>query len=352
MKLHLFIPSLLWSDKSETAIYQSLATPSLDILLAKGQMIRRPPEDSSTWLCQSFGIQRQRDWPVAPIMQHNDNQEYTETKKNGAIQDFWLRADPVHLRIEQNHIMLADSQVFHISKDEALQLTNEINRHLSNENLVLLPLNPYRWYIRLTQAPQIHTQTIDTATCKNINRLLPTGKDNVTWHKMFNEIQMLLHEHPLNQARTARNELPINSVWFWGGGFMPQTVRSSYTHIWSNEPFSQALANISNTSHSRLPDNAFSCYQTASNPENQLIILDSLLHKEKYKDAHGWRESLLDMERNWFAPLYTALKNNQINELKITTTNENTSSDFVTKRKSLWKFWAPIKPLPVHAVKQ
>lgn len=351
MKLHLIIPALFWSDKTCPEIYHGLPIPSLEALLSKSNTTRYPPDDLTTWLCRLFEIKKQFDWPVASIMQQIESTEYSEINNDNSAKDFWLRADPVHLRVEQNHIKLADNHVFQISKDEAMQFTNAINRHLANDYLTLLPLHPYRWYLRLNKAPEIYTQTLDSAICKNINNLLPTGNDSITWRKIFNEIQMVLYEHPLNQARTIHDQLAINSIWFWGGGFMPQTIRSSYNNIWSNEDFSRALAKISKTPYSRLSENS-KWWQSVGNRGSQLIVLDSLLPKEKYKDAYGWRECLLQLEQSWFAPLYIALKNNQINELRISTINENASLDFVIKRNNLWKFWATIKPLSFYAVKQ
>jgi len=38
----------------------------------------------------------------------------------------------------------------------------------------------------------------------------------------MNSAQMLLSQHPVNAARAARDELPANSVWFWGQGRRPQ----------------------------------------------------------------------------------------------------------------------------------
>jgi len=29
---------------------------------------------------------------------------------------------------------------------------------------------------------------------------------------------MFLHDHPVNTARQSRGELPVNGLWFWGGG--------------------------------------------------------------------------------------------------------------------------------------
>ena len=42
------------------------------------------------------------------------------------------------------------------------------------------------------------------------------------WYRLFNEIQMYLHQHPLNQERQAQGKLPINSLWAWGSGSLPK----------------------------------------------------------------------------------------------------------------------------------
>jgi hypothetical protein len=172
------------------------------------------------------------------------------------------------------------------------------------------------------------------------------------WHSIFNEVQMLLYDHPLNQARAPRNQIAINSIWLWGGGYIPRSVRSSYTDIWSDEHFSQSLANFSNTPNHTLPENIEKLLQEKNKTDYHFIVLDSLLNKDKYNLSYEWRENLRTLEKDWFSPLYTALKDNQISELRISTTNENFSCDFVIKRNSLWKFWTTIKPLHFYAVSQ
>lgn len=347
MNLHLYIPSLFWSDMTTLEIYQDLQLPSLEKLLSKSSIVQAQETDFCAWLCQSFNVKKQLDWPVAPITLRADypNQPYTNN-------NYWLRADPVHLRIEQNHIMLANSHIFELSPDEAKQYTSFINQNLNDETFSLIPVHPHRWYVRLADKPEMQTHTLDEVTCRNINNLLPTGKDSVKWHRIFNEIQMLLHDHPLNQERTARNQVAINSIWFWGGGHVPQSVCSPYSGVWSNDPFSHALAEFCDTPFARLPEN-FPHWLQQNKSENQpIIILNSLLNHDKYNNALAWRENLKKLEKIWFTPLYTALKNNQISTLTISTTNENTSFDFVVTRNNLWKFWITIKPLSFYAVKQ
>ena len=342
MNLHLVIPALHWPDISQNQIYHDLPLPALEKLLSKSNNIHNPPEEIEAWLCKTFNVKKQQNWPIAPIMLHCDSAEPVKTDK-----DYWIHADPVHLRIEQNHIMLADSQAFQITNEEAVELTNDINKNFSKDNL-LLPLHPKRWYIRTTNTPKMNTYMLSQVTCKNINSFLPSGKDSVAWHKMFNEIQMLLHEHPLNKARAARGELTINSIWFWGGGHNPQCVKSPYTKIWSNNGLARALSIASATEHSELPLDAAS-WQQLNRSGNHLLILDSLLVKSQYRDAYSWRENLKELEKDWFAPLYTALKQGDIKTLKITALNETKAWDFSITRANLRRFWFPTKPFSSFA---
>jgi hypothetical protein len=343
MNLHLVIPALNWPDTSQHQIYHDLPLPSLEKLLSKSSKIHNPPQELEAWLCKTFNVTKQQNWPIAPIMLHSDSTEPVETNK-----DYWIRADPVHLRIEQNHIMLADSQAFQINNEEAEVLTNDINKSFSKDDWSLLPLHPKRWYIRTTNTPKMNTYTLSQVTCKNINSFLPSGQDSIAWHKMFNEIQMLLHEHPLNKAREARGELTINSIWFWGGGHHPQSIESLYTKIWTNNGLARALSLASGTQHSQLPLDATS-WQRLNSSGNHLLILDSLLGKSQYRDAYSWRENLKELEKNWFTPLYTALKQGNINMLTITALNETGAWDFSITRSNLWRFWLPTKPFLAYA---
>jgi hypothetical protein len=46
----------------------------------------------------------------------------------------------------------------------------------------------------------------------------PTGTSWQPWRRLLNELQMTWHEHPVNEARSARGQAPINGVWLYGGG--------------------------------------------------------------------------------------------------------------------------------------
>lgn len=344
MNLHLLIPGLFWPDTEIPEIYSDLSLSALEAILAKSRCTDSPPLGIEAWLCQAFGVAKQQDWPVAPIMLQMDEMD----KKIPADNAYWLRVDPVHLRIENNHILLADSQVFRISLKESLQFADTLNQHFSNDGLLFLALQPDRWYVRISKMPRLQTRLLSEVIGKNINHLLPMGEDSSVWHNLFNEIQMLLHDHPLNQAREARNELAVNSIWFWGGGIIPPHTRAGYDQVWSDHAFGRALAAVGEITHHPLPDDAMG-WQRSAEPGNHLVILDSLWGKTRYKNMYEWRQCLNTLENSWFKQLFDAIKSGKITQLSITAINDDYIKDFVLTHRSLWKFWARTKPLSRYA---
>lgn len=342
MNLHLFIPNIFWPDSSQTDIYQHLKLPALEIILAKSDCSETGGEILESWLCKIFNVNKQQDWPIASILlQREENQ--IEAGEN-----YWLRADPVHLRIENNHILLGDNQILNISLKEAISFADSINEFFSDDGITLLPLHSDRWYVKCDETPELRTFLLSQAVGKNINDLLPRGKEGVIWSNRINEIQMFLYEHPLNRARETRGELPLNSIWIWGGGIRPSEAHASYTGTWSNHMLVHALAEMGKIMHHDLPENAGELLRHSKNSGEQLIILDSLQKYACYRDAYNWRNELIKMERDWFSPLLQALKKKQIQRLKLTTVNESSTRDFVLTPGRLWKFWAAVHPLGIY----
>ncbi len=261
MNLHLLVPSLFWPEPTLSEIYRDLPLPALENLLAKCSCAEDESEGIEAWLCGAFGVAKQQDWPVAPITLLADGTEDIKAES-----DYWIRADPVHLRIEHDQIVLADSRVFQISPQEAAEFTSLLNRHFATtgDEIEFLPLRADRWYLRARKTPPATTHLLSEAANKGINELLPSGMNDTLWRSLFNEVQMVLHEHPLNQAREARGQPAINGTWFWGGGIMPESLSSPYTRVWSNDVLSGSLAMACDTDHAQLPPGAAVWQQSAT----------------------------------------------------------------------------------------
>ena len=334
MHCHLLIPDLLAADAA-----RDLRLPALETLLARSSQQVSPDAGMEAWLCHAFNINRQQDWPIAPITLAADG--------GNAGGGYWLRADPVHLRINRAQVILADSGTFVISQLEAEQLTDSLNRHFSADGILIYPLRPDRWYLKLAQTPVMHTHSLPAVAGKHIDAYLPQGADGMRWHAVFNEIQMLFHEHPVNQAREARGDLPINSIWLWGGGAKPDNPGSNFTQVWSRDYFSLALAQAAHIPHATLPQSAKEWLSEKSSG-NGLLVIDSLRGAAQYGDILGWREAMQTLEQVWFEPLKVALKRRQIKQLTIHAVGTENTSVFTVLSHDLWKVWRRKKSLPHH----
>ena len=259
----------------------------------------------------------------------------------------WLRADPVHLRVNRDALILADSSVFSLTETEAGALTDSLNRHFASD-LQLQAVHPERWYARLDSPPDARWTPPGEARGKPISGYLPAGEAAMRWHVLMNEAQMLLHAHPVNEAREARGELPVNSIWFWGGGKAQDLPLRPFARVLSNDPLARGLAAASGASATPLPDSAAIWLQAAPDSGTALIVLDSLRPSFAYGELSEWAERAEAMERDWLMPLLAALRAGRIGMITTHLIRDGMSVDVETTRMDLRRFWRRRKPLQAY----
>ncbi|MDH3846902.1 MAG: hypothetical protein OEV05_03860 [Gammaproteobacteria bacterium] len=54
--------------------------------------------------------------------------------------------------------------------------------------------------------------------------------------KLISEIEMTLHEQPVNMERQARGQPPVNSLWIWGGGYAPAQHAAPVPPLYADDP--------------------------------------------------------------------------------------------------------------------
>lgn len=329
MLITLLIPDLIPPPEMRDAALHELALPALQILLARADKTTAPAEGAlDGWLCRAFGVDKQLDWPIAPITLLADG--------GNPGNDYWLRADPVHLRATRDKLMLVDSGAFQLNQTEAETYAQAFNAHFGAEGFTLYPLRPDRWYLKLDQPPALTTQPVSAATGKHLDPYLPQGADGLKWHRLYNEIQMLFFSLPLNDAREARGELTVNSIWLWGGGTPPRIAPARTTRLWANDPTARAIALAAACPSENLPHNATAL---AGSTDDALVLAEHLRGAAQYGDIIGWREGMQQLEADWFAPLLAMLKSGKISALRIIVPGTTESVEWRVTRGMLLKFW-------------
>lgn len=342
MHCHLLIPGLFPPFRPETRLaVQALHLPALTTLLARGNAKTLAANSMDAWLCQSFGVEKKYDWPVAACTLLADG--------GNPDKNFWLQAEPVHLQLQRDKLILADVGNLGISFEEAQSLTVSLNEHFASDGLHFVQTRPDRWHLRLDQIPShLKTHPLETAIGRNIRNILPAGPDGVRWHSILNETQMLLHRHPVNEAREQRGLLPINSIWPWGGGMLPQRLSSDFSHVWANDSLTRGLALVSDTLCAGTPESATAWLQTNESISHHLIVLDTLQTAALHGNFEDWNENLLRLENNWFKPLHQALSNDHSSRLTLYTFNGGQTLSFSVNRANLWKIWLRRKSLETY----
>lgn len=145
---------------------------------------------------------------------------WQQTGNEAGSQDklaYWLYAAPVHLLLQRDSFSLAAPVPLPLENDEVDALTATLNKHFSSDGMQFF-WHQNTWFLSLETNPNIQTIAPQASVNKDINAYLPTGEGAMQWAKFQNEVQMLLFEHPVNQAREAKRLPVINSVWCYGGG--------------------------------------------------------------------------------------------------------------------------------------
>lgn len=329
--VHLVIADLFLPGDFAAEVCAGLNLPALENMLARG--IPAGCAAQSSLEDALFGLfDVQSGASVAQVSAAFD----------GLGEGCWLRADPVHVRLQREQVVLLPD--VKVSADESSQFCASLNEHFAAEGVAFFAPHPARWYIQVDEMPKVVTVPLSQASGRNIQANLPSGIDAGRWHQLFNEIQMLLFAHPLNETREARGEAAINSVWFWGGGRSPVQPGRAYESVSSDEVLTEMLATAADT--------PFAAWQPAwcGAEGRQLLVWTGLRSALQHGDLAAWRDALQDFEIRYAKPLWQALHKGQIAQLRLDLLAGDNVRKICLSRKDAWSFWRFAKRLAEYSI--
>ncbi len=155
----------------------------------------------------------------------------------------WLSADPAWVRPEMTGVRLLACGRLQLNMEEAQALAEPLLPVFAELGMQLLVSTPDHWHVQLP--PGLALPKFDApeqAMGEDLSQHLPAGEEGRQWRILLNDIQVLLHQHPLNAQRHARGLAPVNSLWLWGGGHLPLPMRSTLDGTISDDLLLRALA--------------------------------------------------------------------------------------------------------------
>jgi hypothetical protein len=305
--------------------------PALELLLARGRGSGGEAATPARWLLESFGHEDD-DVPAGALT----------VAAEGAAPGvgLWMRADPIHLRLMRDRLILVPSAAFAVSRAEADALCEALNQHFSGVLRVEAP-HPERWCAQIQDAAGIDTACPLELAGRDVD--LSQQRGTGRWQALLNEVQMLLHAHPVNEAREARGEPTINSLWLWGAGRAPKVDPERWHGVVADEPLARGLARLGGVRHRPLPESAPAWLERAPQEGRHLVVLDNLRAPYALGESAAYSETLDGLEKRWFAPLLAALRSERIGMVSIHV--PETGAAFETMRADLRRFWRRPKAL-------
>ena len=337
-ELTLLIPGLL--DARVAQLCEGSDLTSLELILSRAERIedRFAADCFEGMLCRAMAIApgREGEWPVAAITRQFDE---------GRPRDGWhLRADPVHARAALGEVNLFHPHELTITMEEARTLARAVNGHFHDEPWRLEALHPKRWYIECALDPGITTEPLSRVTGVVMNELLPRGEQGLRWRAVLNEIQMLLHTHPVNEKRTSEGLSPINSVWIWGVGKRPVFDKPTWDQLCSDHHLGEALAAGAGLAHSSLSIGVDGILATGAN--RLLVGIDYLDLASRRSQLETWRAGISRVVDDWFGPIVAALRAGALGSVEISLGDGRA---YRLQRSQLRRWWRRRRSIAVLA---
>jgi hypothetical protein len=227
---HLFIPFATTLDAAVQAALPSLQLPHLAHLLRQLTLTQSMGTDESTLtpphelaLVQTWDWHGEDGlWPWAAWWAQMDGVQHQQ-----AADSAWALVQPTHWLAGRDHITLCPPEDLALAEAESQTLFEALKPLFVDEGFAWIWGSASRWYAVHPCLSHLACAAIDRVVGQNIHTWLKPGeksadlvaqKTSQLIQRLQSEVQLLLYTHPINEAREARGQLSVNSVWVSGCG--------------------------------------------------------------------------------------------------------------------------------------
>jgi hypothetical protein len=265
--------------------------------------------------------------------------------EGGAV---WI-ATPMHLIAGLTSLHLDYRSLLNLSADELTRLAEDFTATFGDTDFHLRPTSSGALLLQTRAALDVITTEPSRALARELGESLPTGRDAAVLKRLGAEIDMWLHSHPLNEARLRRRELPVSTLWLWGGGRLlqvendpmqlarqrPSSSPSVALAAFGSEPYLAGLCFLQGVPLHPLPDRL---PDSAQRPDAQRSVfvaeVTALLHANPHWTMF---DALTHIDTGFIEPSMDALRRGAVDSVVVIA---NDTQLHIARRNRL-KFWRP-----------
>lgn len=219
--MHLIIPYAASQAFTGPEVWAGLQLPKLQTLLGQLQrqqvlQDRRP----TPWHLPHERLQAQAlgwspDADTLPWAAWHQAQQGTHSTAPQA----WMT--PCHWQIGMDEVVMADPAHLHLSDDESQQLLQAMQPFLQEDGLHVTWHSALLWHVQGALLADVPTASLDRVIGQNVKPWMPDHPTARPLQRLQSEMQMLLYNHPVNDAREAKRQYTVNAFWLHGAGMLP-----------------------------------------------------------------------------------------------------------------------------------
>lgn len=162
------------------------------------------------WLARWSGREALADLPPATVA----SAAASETASESSV---WI-AQPVHLITGMRSVHLDHAGMLRVDPATQSQLVDSFTRDFASSSFKLAPLASGSFLLTGPSAPNVKTTDPARYLGLTIEGAAPSGVGAAGLQRLAAEMEMWLHEHPVNGARARLRQRSISTLWLWGGG--------------------------------------------------------------------------------------------------------------------------------------
>jgi hypothetical protein len=297
--------------------------PQLARLGGRGSIRALPParDGLRTWqvaLLDALGVHDYPAYPSAAVIHSGDVGQ--------PASGFWLHVQPMHFVAGLDRLTAV---LLHgasdVARAELVELEPTLGAHLRTAGMQLVTTSHDGWLVRSERELDVQTTTPESAADSPLEDAMPRGRDAPALRRLMTELQMLLHEHPVNVARQRRGLPEINAVWFHGAGEIRGLQRYALPQAFGDDLYLRGIYRLNDAEVTAAPTDAQTMLARLNSRAVVVVAADDV-------DA---------LEAAWIAPLARALGTGAITRLDIVLDRWHVT----VERGALLKFWRNARPL-------